>query len=284
MSEATDSFGNRIYDWPRAGQIGIPSALDGVTRAPGAPMTIHLTSTNNAIAVEFERFEEGGDSRVRIGERFIYDAPDQLTPTGTTLNGTHTLVDINRTVADVNGRATHFDFDNELVDRSNSWFFFEGVPEDAVIYVDTNTQGTGQGFGDTVDGGDDRTSGTDMDGSRRIGGGVADGNRRVARNFNQIITQPIQGLGPGEHLFQIWLPGGAAVLPTTVNLVEYSPKVPRLDGNVGGSFTTNDPLAVNFDIQDIGTLPMPPAVLNFRMNLQRCNGCLLYTSPSPRDS
>ena len=250
MSEATDSFGNRIYDWPRAGQIGIPPALDGVTRAPGAPMTIHLTSANNAIAVEFERFEEGGDSRVRIGERFIYDAPDQLIPTGTTLEGAHTLADIDLTVADVDGRATHFDFDNELVDRSNSWFFFTGVPEDAVIFVDTNTQGLGQSFPLGIlpdDGGrrTDATSGADMDGSQRLAGDTEDGNRRVARNFNQIVTQPIQGLGPGEHLFRIWVPGQNRAVPTDVDLVEYSPKVPRLGGNVG---------------------------------------CLLYTSPSPRDS
>ena len=282
MANATDDgtpTGNRLYDWPRAGQIGIPPALAGITPAPNAPMSIHLTSTNNAIAIEFEQFESGGDSRVRIGERFVYD-PGTLTAEGTALPGSLKFENGTRTVADMAGVTTHLDFDNELVDRSDSWFFFDPpLPSGAVVFVDPNPQGTGMAFGDEVDGGDDRTSGTDMDGGSRLAGDVDSGNRRVGRNFSTIVTEPIMGLGPGEHIFQIWVPGtDSSILPlpydsgTGTRLVAYNPKDPRLDGNLGGSFATNDPAIVAFDIDDIGSLPMPPPVLNFRMNLQRCSG------------
>ena len=242
-------------------------------------MSIHLTSTNNAIAIEFEQFESGGDSRVRIGERFIYD-PSTLTTEGTALPGSLKFENGTRTVADVAGVTTHLDFDNELVDRSDSWFFFDPpLPSGAVVFVDPNPQGTGMAFGDEVDGGDDRTSGTAMDGGLRLAGDVDSGNRRVGRNFSTIVTEPIMGLGPGEHIFQIWVPGAdSSILPlpytsgTGTRLVAYNPKDPRLDGNLGGSFATNDPAIVAFDIDDIGSLPMPPAIANFRMNLQRCNG------------
>ena len=139
-------------------------------------------------------------------------------------------------------------------------------------------------FGPTTDGGDrdNDPPGTAMDGGSRLAGDVDSGNRRVGRNFSTIVTEPIMDLGPGEHIFQIWVPGAdSSILPlpytsgTGTRLVAYNPKDPRLDGNLGGSFATNDPAIVAFDIDDTGSLPMPPTGTKH---------CLLYTSPSPRDS